>query len=80
MADERKLSDFRATRTVNDGWVVTRGTDVHETYAFRSDSDFLAALPGLIGATYVIPRFDLPGAPVQAFRAIDPSEVLDDPR
>ena len=81
MAEERKpLIAFRMFRTVNGGWVIRPGIEDYGRsdgpgYAYTSDIDMLQALPVLIGTTYIVPRIDLPGVPVQAFRAVDPNEV-----
>jgi hypothetical protein len=48
--EERKpLDDFSVRKTDNGGWVVWQSMDRVYEYAFASDRDMLAALPGLIG-------------------------------
>jgi hypothetical protein len=53
MADERKpLTDFRATKAANGGWIITQVFDdyvIPASLAYSSDHDMLAALPELIG-------------------------------
>lgn len=57
MAEEsRPLTDFRLTRSLNGGWILSVSVSFAtqaDTYSYSSDHDMLAALPELIGAERV---------------------------